>query len=73
MSNNITFNSWLSRKSKSLKNDRDLKKSPVEGSVDADFATSPFYLALIMALLDHTCWKSTREAIEALLERRLGC
>jgi hypothetical protein len=37
--------------------------------VDADFATSPFYPSLGMARLDHTCWKSTREAIEARLER----
>jgi hypothetical protein len=33
-------------------------------SVDVDFATNPFYQALTMARLDHTCWKSTREAIE---------
>jgi hypothetical protein len=65
MSNNITVNSWLARESKSKKNDKDLKKSPAEGSVNAAFATNPFYRALIMARLDHTCWKSTREAIEA--------
>jgi hypothetical protein len=39
------------------------------GSVDVDFATNSFYRALIMDLLDHTCWKSTCEAIEARLER----
>jgi hypothetical protein len=69
MSNNITVDPWLTIKSKSLKGDIDSRKSPVEGSVNADFATSPFYPVLIMARLDHTCWKSTREAIEARLER----
>jgi hypothetical protein len=34
-------------------------------SVNVDFATNPFYRALGMTRLDHTCWKSTREAIEA--------
>jgi hypothetical protein len=38
-----------------MENDR-LEKSPAKGSVDADFATSPFYPALIMARLDHTRW-----------------
>jgi hypothetical protein len=47
-----------------MKGDTDSKKSPTEGSVDAVFATNPFYRALIMDRLDHTCWKSTREAIE---------
>jgi hypothetical protein len=37
----------------------------VEGSVDTDFTTSPFDPALVTVRLDHTCWKSTREAIEA--------
>jgi hypothetical protein len=37
----------------------------VEGYVDAAFATNPFYRALIMERLNHTCWKSTRETIEA--------
>jgi hypothetical protein len=69
MSNNITFNSWLARKSKSLKGDIDSRKSPIEGSIDADFTTSPFYQALGMARLEHTCWKSTRESIKARLER----
>jgi hypothetical protein len=64
MSNNITIDPWLARKSKSLKNDR-LEKSPVKESVDADFVSNSFYQALGMARLDHTCWKSTREAIEA--------
>jgi hypothetical protein len=47
----------------------DSRESPAEGSVDSDFATSSFYRALGMARLDHTCWKSTREAIETRLER----
>jgi hypothetical protein len=55
----------LARESKSTKGYIDSRKSPAEGSVDADFATSPFCPALIMAQLDHTCWKSTREANEA--------
>jgi hypothetical protein len=41
----------------------------VEGSVDADFVSNPFYQELGMARLDHICWKSTREVIEARLER----
>jgi hypothetical protein len=65
MSNTVAVDMWLTREFKSTEGDRDSKKSPVEGSVDADFATSPFYQAPIMDLLDHTCWKSTREAIEA--------
>jgi hypothetical protein len=65
MSKNITIDPWLARKSKSMKGDIDSRKSPAEGSVDVDFATSPFYQALGMVRLDHTCWKSTREAIEA--------
>jgi hypothetical protein len=69
MSNNITVDPWLSRKSKSLKGDIDLRKSPAEGSVYTNFTTSPFYPALIMDRLNHTCWKSTRETIEAWLER----
>jgi hypothetical protein len=47
----------------------DSKKSPVKGSIDADFVTSPFYPALDMTRLDHSCWKSIREAIEARLEQ----
>jgi hypothetical protein len=66
MSNNITVNSCklenLSPR-KMIKIRK--KKSPTEGSVDTAFATNPFYQALTMARLDHTCWKSTREAIEA--------
>jgi hypothetical protein len=69
MSNNITVDPWLSRKSKSLKGDIDLRKSPAEGSVDTDFATSPFYPALVMDRHDHTCRKSMRETVEARLER----
>jgi hypothetical protein len=65
MLNIVTVNMWLTRKSKSLKGDIDSRKSPAEGSVDTDFTTSPFYPALIMARLNHTCWKSTRETIEA--------
>jgi hypothetical protein len=65
MLNNITVDLWLTRKSKSMKDGIDSRESPAKGSVDAVFATSSFYLALIMARLDHTCWKSTREAIEA--------
>ena len=69
MSNNITIDPWLSRKSKSLKGDIDSRESPAEGSVDTDFATSPFYPALVMDRHDHTRRKSTREAVEARLER----
>jgi hypothetical protein len=69
MSNNITVDPWLSRKSKSLKGDIDSRESPVEGSVDTDFATSPFYPALVMDRHDHTCRKSMRETVEARLER----
>jgi hypothetical protein len=69
MSNNITVDPWLSRKSKSLKGDIDSRESPAEGSVDTDFATSPFYPALVMDRHDHPRRKSTREAVEARLER----
>jgi hypothetical protein len=69
MSNNITVDPWLARESKSTKCEIDSEKSPAEGSVDADFATSPFYPALVMDRHDHTCRKSTREAVEARLER----
>jgi hypothetical protein len=48
-----------------MKGDIDSRKSPAEGSVDAAFVTNPFYQALGMAQLDNSCWKSTREAIEA--------
>jgi hypothetical protein len=65
MSNNITVDPWLRRKSKSLKGDIDSRKSPAEGSVDTNFATSPFYPALVMDRHDHTRRKSTREAVEA--------
>jgi hypothetical protein len=69
MSNNITVDPWLSRKSKSLKGDIDSRESPAEGSIDTDFATSPFYPALVMDWHDHTCRKNTRETVEARLER----
>jgi hypothetical protein len=59
----------LARESKSTKGEIDSEKSPAEGSVDAEFATSPFYPALVMDRHDHTCRKSTREAVEARLER----
>ena len=59
----------LARESKSTKGDIDSRKLPAEGSVDADFATSPFYPALVMDRHDHTRGKSTREAVKARLER----
>jgi hypothetical protein len=65
MSNTIVVNMWLTREFKSTKDGIDSRKSPAEGSVDADFATSPFYPAPIMARPDHSCRKSTREAIKA--------
>jgi hypothetical protein len=69
MSNNTTVDPWLSRKSKSQKGDIDSRESPAEGSRNADFATSPFYPALVMDRHDYTCRKNTRETIEARLER----
>ena len=65
MSNTVAVNMWLTREFKSTKDGIDSRELPAEGSVDTDFTTSPFYRALGMARLDHTCWKSTREAIEA--------
>jgi hypothetical protein len=59
----------LARESKSMKGDIDSRKLPAEGYVDVDFATSPFYPALVMDRHDHTRRKSTREAVEARLER----
>ena len=59
----------LARESKFMKGDIDSRKSPAEGSVDADFASSPFYPALVMDRHDHTRKKSTSEAVEARLER----
>ena len=59
----------LARESKSTKGDIDSGKSPAEGSINADFATSPFYPALVMDQHNHTCRKNTREAVEARLER----
>jgi hypothetical protein len=41
------------------------RKITSEGSLNADFVSNPLYQALGMARLDHTCWKSTREAIGA--------
>jgi hypothetical protein len=52
-----------------MKGDIDSGKSPAEGSINADLATSPFYPALVMDRHDHTRRKSTREAVEARLER----
>ena len=69
MSNNITVDPWLSRKSKSLEGDINSRESPAEGSVDTDFATSPFYPTLVMDRHDHTRRQSTREAVEARLKR----
>jgi hypothetical protein len=45
----------LARESKFMKGDIDSRKSPAEGSVDADFVTNPFYRALIMDRLNHMC------------------
>jgi hypothetical protein len=69
MSNTVAVNMWLTREFKPTKDGIDSRESPVEESVDTDFTTSPFYPALVMARFDHTCWKSTREAIKACLER----
>jgi hypothetical protein len=69
MSNNITVDPWLSRKSKSLEGDINSRESPAEGSIDTDFATSPFYPTLVMDRHDHTCRKNMREVVEARLER----
>jgi hypothetical protein len=69
MSNNITVDPWLSRKSKSLKGDTNSRESPAEGSIDTDFATSPFYPALIMDRHVHTGRKNMREVVKARLER----
>jgi hypothetical protein len=65
MSNTVAVNMWLTREFKSTKDGIDLRESLAEGSVDTDFTTSPFYPALIMDRLNHTCWKSTRETIDA--------
>jgi hypothetical protein len=65
MSNTVAVNMWITREFKSTKDDIDSRESPAEGSIDTDFTTSPFYPALIMARLDHTCWKSIRETFEA--------
>jgi hypothetical protein len=65
MSNIVAVNMWLTREFKSTKDGIDSRKSLAEGSVDMDFTTSPLYLALGMTRLDHTRWKSMREAVEA--------
>jgi hypothetical protein len=49
MSNTVAINMWLTREFKSTKDGIDSRESPAEGSIDADFAISPFYPALIMA------------------------
>jgi hypothetical protein len=49
MSNTVAVNMWLTREFKSTKDGIDSRESPAKGSVDADFATSPFYSALFMA------------------------
>jgi hypothetical protein len=42
MLNTIAVNMWLTREFKSTKEGIDSRESPVEGSREADFATSPF-------------------------------
>ena len=69
MSNIVAVNMGLTREFKSTKDGIDSRESLAEESVDTDFTTSPLYPTLVTARLDHTCWKSTREAIEARLER----
>jgi hypothetical protein len=59
----------LARESKSMKGDIDSRKLPAEGSINANFATSPFYPALVMDRHDHTHRKSMCEVVEARLER----
>jgi hypothetical protein len=49
MSNTIAINMWLTREFKSTKDGIDSRDPPAEGSVDADFVTSPFYPALVTA------------------------
>jgi hypothetical protein len=57
MLNTVVVNMWLTREFKSTKEGIDSRESLAEGPVDAAFATNPFYQALGMARLDHTCWK----------------
>jgi hypothetical protein len=64
MLNTVVVNMWLTREFKSTKEGIDSRESLAEGPIDADFTISPFYLAPVTTRLDHTCWKSTREAIE---------
>jgi hypothetical protein len=49
MSNIVAVNIWLTREFKSTKDGIDSRESPVEGSTDTDFTTSPFYPALVTA------------------------
>jgi hypothetical protein len=49
MLNTIVVNRWLTREFKSTKEGIDSRESPAKGSIDADLATSPFYLALVTA------------------------
>ena len=69
MSNTVAVNMWLTREFKSTKDGIGSRKSPTEGSIGADFATSPFYPALVMDRHDHTHRKSMCEVVEARLER----
>jgi hypothetical protein len=62
MSNTVAVNMWLTREFKSTKNGIDSRESPAEGSGRYD---QSILVALVTARLDHACWKSTREAIEA--------
>jgi hypothetical protein len=55
MLNTVAVNIWLTKEFKSTKDSIDSRNSPAEGSVDADFATNPFYPAPIMARPDHQC------------------
>jgi hypothetical protein len=48
-----------------MKGDIGSRKSPAEGSINAAFGSNPLYQALGIARLDHTCWKTIHEAIEA--------
>jgi hypothetical protein len=41
----------------------------MKGSINVDFAINLFHQAISIARLDHTCWKTICEAIEARLER----
>jgi hypothetical protein len=43
ISNIVAVNIWLTREFESMKDGIDSRESPAEGSIDADFTTSPFY------------------------------